>query len=136
MIFFIIGENQDPKDEFKQKPHCYKIVLGWSSSWLFSGGLLTFRLFSKFSLWSFIVMKQLLLPLICNLFWTSYLFKIRLPSLLILSFVFFSATFLYLDVTAFCKSFPCSFLVGLYKLVALSSNVTVLSELRSNFICY
>ena len=48
--------------------------------------LILFGLFSKFSFWSFIVMKQLLSPLICSLFTRSLSFKIRLP-LMILSFI-------------------------------------------------
>ena len=93
--------------------------------WLLAGVIsLTLGLFSKFSWWSFIVTKQLLSPLICNLFTTSLSFKIRLRSLSILSFIFF-APFLYLDVTAFCNDLSFSFLVRRYKLVVLSANVTV-----------
>ena len=93
--------------------------------WLLAGLIsLTPGLSLEFSWWSFIAMKQLLSPLICNLFTTSLWFKIRLRSSSILSFIFF-ATFLFLDVTAFCNDLSFSSLVRRDKLIVLSANVTV-----------
>ena len=91
------------------------------------------RLFPRFSLWSFIVMKKLLPPLICNLFTRFFSFRFRQPSLLILLLIF-QATFLYLDVTAFCKSLLRSSFVRQYKLVILSASVTLFFELCSDVI--
>ena len=48
-------------------------------------------------------------------------------------FLSFFATFLCLDVTAFCKSLSCSSFVRRYKLVVLSVSVTVLFDLCSDF---
>ena len=89
-------------------------------------------LFSKLSLWSFIAMKQLLSPLICNLFTTSLSFKVCLSSLLIL-YSIFSVTFLYLDVTALCKNLLCSSFVRQFKLAVLFANSSVFLELHRTF---
>ena len=62
-------------------------------------------------------------------------FVLQIPLTFFVDFIFlFSATFLHLDVTAFCKSYSCSSFLGQHKLAVFSANVTVLCELRSDVI--
>ena len=71
-----------------------------------------FGLFKKFSLWSFMVIKQLFLPLIKILFNAVLSSIILLLSVLILSFIL-SGTFLLVDVTASVVTFLYSYVSNL-----------------------
>ena len=71
-----------------------------------------FGLFKKFSLWSFMVIKQLFLPLIKILVNAVFSSIVLLLSVLILSFIL-SGTFLLVDVTASVVTFLYSYVSNL-----------------------
>ena len=71
-----------------------------------------FGLFKKFSLWSFMVIKQLFLPLIKILVNAVFSSIVLLLSVLILSFIL-SGTFLLVDVTASVVNFLYSYVSNL-----------------------
>ena len=67
LLELFLAKTKTLRRNLSKKPHCYKIVLGWSSSWLFSGGLYPFMII--------LLMKQITTM---TIYFTKYIYVVKL----------------------------------------------------------